>query len=70
MCYDYKTNKLLPETGAMVEARPPSVPQDKDGNPFCGKGEAAEDSFLFPEDTFLGRRRKCGGLSQIVERYH
>lgn len=36
----------------MVEARPPSVPQNKDGNPFCGKGEAAEDPALFPGDGF------------------
>ncbi|PWM26552.1 MAG: hypothetical protein DBX44_00365 [Oscillospiraceae bacterium] len=36
----------------------------------AGKGVAAEAGVFLPGNVRLGRRRRCGGLSHQVKRYH
>lgn len=52
-----------------IEARASRVTEDKAGPPFSAKGETAEGALPGPGQRVLGRRRRCGVLSQYVERY-
>lgn len=48
----------------MIEVQHSSVPIHKVGNRGVGKGNAAEGIRVFPKRGYLGRSRRCCGLSQ------